>query len=218
MILRIGGNSKGGNMKKEEALKIYNALSEKIQKEEEESFSSTLLSIVKNEPFDLAASRRDDVKMISLRSRRIAFAIEHFKHPSDDVKSNLKIDFDKLLRYLSSFEGRMERICSGTVSNLVDCVLAVADGRLNEKKVVCYLPEECRNVKLIRNETDEQLKYTLISVAGFFFEQDNNAVAVHVLNYLYKCNKKRNSPRSEEYKEIANVLYSIMNAAPANEE
>lgn len=30
--------------------------------------------------------------------------------------------------------------------------------------------------------------------------------------------KKRNSPRSEEYKEIANVLYSIMNAAPANEE
>ena len=57
-------------MKKEEALKIYNALSEKIQKEEEESFSSTLLSIVKNEPFDLAASRRDDVKMISLRSRR----------------------------------------------------------------------------------------------------------------------------------------------------
>ena len=26
MILRIGGNSKGGNMKKEEALKIYNAL------------------------------------------------------------------------------------------------------------------------------------------------------------------------------------------------
>ena len=104
MILRIGGNSKGGNMKKEEALKIYNALSEKIQKEEEESFSSTLLSIVKNEPFDLAASRRDDVKMISLRSRRIAFAIEHFKHPSDDVKSNLKIDFDKLLRYLSSFE------------------------------------------------------------------------------------------------------------------
>ena len=112
----------------------------------------------------------------------------------------------------------MERICSGTVSNVVDCVLAVADGRLNEKKVVRYLPEECRNVKLIRNETDEQLKYTLISVAGFFFEQDNNAVAVHVLNYLYKCNKKRNSPRSEEYKEIANVLYSIMNAAPANEE
>ena len=51
MILQIGGNSKGGNMKKEEALKIYNALSEKIQKEEEESFSSTLLSIVKNEPF-----------------------------------------------------------------------------------------------------------------------------------------------------------------------
>ena len=49
MILRIGGNSKGGNMKKEEALKIYNALSEKIQKEEEESFSSTLLSIVKND-------------------------------------------------------------------------------------------------------------------------------------------------------------------------
>lgn len=83
----------------------------------------------------MAASRRDDVKMISLRSRRIAFAIEHFKHPSDDVKSNLKIDFDKLLRYLSSFEGRMERICSGTVSNLVDCVLAVADGRLNEKRL-----------------------------------------------------------------------------------
>lgn len=34
-------------MKKEEALEIYNALSEKIQKEEEESFSSTLLSIAK---------------------------------------------------------------------------------------------------------------------------------------------------------------------------
>lgn len=32
MILQIGGNSKGGNMKKEEALKIYNALSEKNTK------------------------------------------------------------------------------------------------------------------------------------------------------------------------------------------
>lgn len=96
----------------------------------------------------------------------------------------------------------MERICSGTVSNLVDCVLAVADGRLNEKKVVRYLPEECRNVKLIRNETDEQLKYTLISVAGFFFEQDNNAVAVHVLNYLYKCNKKEIVPGARNTRKL----------------
>ena len=85
-------------MKKEEALKIYNALSEKIQKEEEESFSSTLLSIVKNEPFDLTASRKSDAESISLRSWRVAFVLEHFNHLSRKLRANLKIDFDKLLR------------------------------------------------------------------------------------------------------------------------
>ncbi len=211
MILRIGGNSKGGNMKKEEALKIYNALSEKIQKEEEESFSSTLLSIVKNEPFDLAASRKSDAESISLRSWRVAFVLEHFNHLSRKLRANLKIDFDKLLRYLSHYERRTKRICSGMVSNLVDCVIAISGERLTEKKVTRHLPKECRNVEFIRNGTDEQLKYTLFDVAGYFFEQGNNVIELNVLRYLYKCNKRRNSPASEEYTEIINMLNSVTN-------
>lgn len=89
----------------------------------------------KNEPFDLTASRKSDAESISLRSWRVAFVLEHFNHLSRKLRANLKIDFDKLLRYLSHYERRTKRICSGMVSNLVDCVIAISGERLTEKRL-----------------------------------------------------------------------------------
>lgn len=186
---------------------LYQELSNRIQQEEEDYFSS-VLSVLLNDSNEESDDSwlTHERKMIALRSHRAAVLCERIPAVGAGYEDELRFDLEELLNSVKGVEYKGE-IDDEVVSDVLDCICATSNNE-NLHKVICgYIESEHRCQHIAEKEISENLYFLLTSIADYFFYISDISVMALVLQYLVKISRQRNRDVPDKHRQIVvNVL------------